>query len=197
MGRPRKQPAVGPASTDLPVDIDPSDTDLSPDADPPLADERADGGGDARQGPRPLSFGMASSEDPFEKFRQQIGISSPSEEGQAEVPQPGSRQALTEEALARSGTTEYPDDMLVTVKLWQVNDAGVAGDPIAVAHNVLYSVAKEPLLWIEWGGKWYMELIQPETKKKLVRKTFVTRGDPAPKNWRRQRGNSARRSTGV
>ena len=181
-GRPPKPvdpPAVDPNF--VPADIAAAESDTG-DPDPALEDERADGG-DARSSVRsPFSQGGAYG-DPFEKLRQQMGMDQ-TEKPVVEVPQPGSAQAITEEALARKGTTEYPDDMLVSVKLWEVNDAGVAGDPITVAHNVLYSTAKDPLTWIEYGGKWYMELVQPETKKKLVRKTFTTRGDPAPKNWR-------------
>jgi len=181
-GRPPKPvdpPAVDPNA--IPADIAAAEEDTG-DPDPALEDERADGGQDRSSSRSP--FGpMGPMGDPFEKLRQQMGMDK-GEQPEVEIPQPGSSQAITEEALARRGTTEYPDDMLVTVKLWEVNEAGVAGDPITIAHNVLYSTAKEPMTWIEYGGKWYMELVQPETKKKLVRKTFVTRGDPAPKNWR-------------
>jgi len=184
-GRPPKQaePAAVPPPDDLPLDIAAADADGG-DPDPDLTDERADGG-ESRGGAaiRSTTGGMGPFGDPFKRLAEQMGMDRV-ETPDVEIPQPGSAQAITEEALARKGTTEYPDDMLVTVRLWEVNDAGVAGDPISIAHNVLYSIAKEPLTWIEYGGKWYMELIQPETKKKLVRKTFTTRGDPAPKNWR-------------
>jgi hypothetical protein len=181
--RPKQAEPAIVAPDNLPLDIAAADADGG-DPDPDLTDERADGG-ESRGGAaiRSTTGGMGPFGDPFKRLAEQMGMDRV-ETPDVEIPQPGSAQAITEEALARRGTTEYPDDMLVTVRLWEVNDAGVAGDPISIAHNVLYSIAKEPLTWIEYGGKWYMELIQPETKKKLVRKTFTTRGDPAPKNWR-------------
>ena len=77
-----------------------------------------------------------------------------------------------------------PFDTLVNVKLWRINDVGVAGDPILEVPNILVSRIANPSEWIPYSGRWHMQARVLGCKDPVVQKTFMTTGDPPPPDWR-------------
>jgi hypothetical protein len=100
----------------------------------------------------------------------------------ATIPRPGSTIAITEDHIVREGLADFPDDVLVSVELRR-SEGGAVSNPLMIQHNVLYSVAKEPLSWIPYGGVWVIKYSMPQLKKQVT-KTVETPGPVPPIEWR-------------
>lgn len=96
----------------------------------------------------------------------------------------GSRVALPDEKLIRESMDSLPDDKIVNVELWETDGkATLSSEPIMSQDGILMSAVKTPVRWIDYGGHWYMQVTDPASKK-VYRKSFETRGDPAPASYR-------------
>lgn len=156
---------------------------------PAIQDERADGGPMQRQAKAEQALvGLGAppvwQQDPFALLA--AGLPQPGGQAQAQPqsivpPKPGAASAIGHTQMAREGARDFPDDMRCDVVLWEVNSAGSCGDMIMYAQNVLYSAVRNPLTWIEYGGKWHYEIREVDGKKVLLEKTVTTPGPDAPR----------------
>jgi hypothetical protein len=87
-----------------------------------------------------------------------------------------------EGSVARQFLSQYPDDVRVSVRVWEAQYG--RNVPRGYLEDVLVSWAAMPERYIPYGGKWHVEVYSAMTGKLLDRINCVLPGKSPPEDWR-------------